>query len=101
MTSGDILPSKLLCKEVIRKEKIINGIIIPETAGKDPNISGTVSLIGANVLTLLSPARPILLNDKVLFNPHAPQRVRIDGDDFLLIDCKDILFYTTPEPQIT
>jgi co-chaperonin GroES (HSP10) len=97
MTTGDILPSKVLLKRFAKKEKVVGTIIIPETAGKDPNLSGSVCLIGSNVQSLLDTTRPLKINDTVLFNPHSCQTVRINDEDYLLADCKELLFYFTPE----
>ena len=98
MKSGNLLPSKILVKRIEKGETVTRaGLVILENANKDPNITALVNLIGDNVNTILSPSRPLNIGDQILFNPHAFQRVRIQEEDFLLVDCKDLLFYFTPE----
>jgi co-chaperonin GroES (HSP10) len=99
--SKNLLPSKILLKKIIKTEKVTqSGIIVPSTAGKDPNISGIVCLIGSGVATTLDPAKPLQIGDQCLFNPHAFQTVRIDENDYLLLDCREILCYFTPESSL-
>jgi co-chaperonin GroES (HSP10) len=99
ITEGNLLPSKILLERIIKTEQVSKGgIIVHSTAGKDPNISGLVCMFGSGVLASLDPAKPLKIGDKILFNPHSFQTVRIDEKDLLLLDCRDILFYITPEP---
>jgi co-chaperonin GroES (HSP10) len=99
--TGNLLPSKLLLRKIIKKEQVTqSGIIVPSMAGKDPNISGIVCLIGSGVASTLDPSKPLQINDQVLFNPHSFQTVRISEEDLLLLDCRDILYYFTPETVV-
>ena len=97
MTQGNLLPTKILVKRIEKKEKVTNsGILIPALAGKDPNIAGDIVLTGAG-----TEAVPMCVKegDRVLFNPHSFQTVRIDDVDYLLLDIRDVLYWFRPDTQ--
>ena len=88
-----ILATKVLVREYVKEEKkLASGIIIPQQAGKDPNIRGEVVLCGKGTTPLFMPVK---VGDTVFFNPHSPQRVRVEDVDYLVLDVKDILLYIT------
>ena len=92
--NGNILATKILCKEPPKVEaKTQSGIILP-SAVKTDQICGTVVLTGTGTPQI---DIPVKIGQKVLFSPHAPQKVSIEGEDYLLLDIRDVLFYFTPE----
>jgi co-chaperonin GroES (HSP10) len=97
MTQGNLLPTKILVKKIEKKEKVTtSGIFIPSTVGKDPNISGDVILTGTGTETVQMCVKE---GDRVLFNPHSFQTVRIDEVDYLLLDVRDVLYWFRPDTQ--
>jgi len=96
MTNSNILPTKILAKPVPKKEKVTKtGIIIAEVAQKDPNVSAEVVMVGTGVSKILESF--LLPGHIILFNPHSFQRVVVEEVEYMLIDCRDLLFYYTPE----
>jgi co-chaperonin GroES (HSP10) len=96
--NGQILATKILAKEIIKTEKLSKGgIIVPSNAGKDPNISAIVTLVGTGTPQI---EMCVQVGQTILFNPHSFQRVRIAEDDFLLLDVRDVLFYYWQEQSV-
>ena len=98
MTSGNLLPTKILVSEVIKKDKETkSGIIISATLQKEPNISGDVVLVGSG-----TPQNEMLVSvgDRILFNQHAFQRLNIDEKPYMLVDIRDVLFMYKPESSL-
>ena len=91
-----ILPTRVLIKPLEEKEKVTqSGIFIPSTV-KNPNTTGDVVLIGEKVLEMIS---PVVLNagERVVYPPHAFQRVLIKDEEFHLVDCNNIILIYSPE----
>ena len=90
LTEKKVLPTKLLVREPKKEEeKTKSGIIIPEIASRT-TCEGVVVLTGGGI-----PSLPMSVNagDNVLYSPHAAVRVKIEGDDFFLLNISDILLY--------
>ena len=98
MTGANVLPTKILVKAIEKKEKVTNsGIFIPEVADKSPNIVGDVILCGVGTPQV---EMSVKAGDRVLFNPHSFQKVRIEEVDYQLLDVRDVLFWFKPEPSL-
>lgn len=96
MIQGQILPSKVLAKRIAKKERVTNsGIIIAEVVQKDPNITAEVLMVGSGVTNILE--TELLAGQTILFSPHAFQRIAVQDEELILVDCRDILFFFTPE----
>jgi chaperonin GroES len=95
MTSGNVLPTKVLCKALVAKEeKTQSGIYIPTVAQKESTTTADVVLTGEG--TTLNPM-PVKVGDRILFSPHACQKITLDKTEYLLVDSRDILFYFVPD----
>ena len=86
MIQGNILPTKLLCKEVVKEKVSKGGILLPGTS-RDPEIVGEVLQIGS------SPLIEIKVGERVIFYPSSAQRFEIDGNPFMLVENRDVLFH--------
>jgi co-chaperonin GroES (HSP10) len=95
MINGNIGSTKVLLKEVVKKESTTKSGIIISAIAKDPQITGDIIQIGSAVLADPDGAR---VNERVLFYPHAAQRFNIGDEPVMLLDCKEILFRFTPAP---
>ena len=98
ITGANVLPTKILVRAIEKKEKVTNsGIFIPEVADKSPNIVGDVILCGTGTSQV---EMSVKAGDRVLFNPHSFQKVRIEEIDYQLLDVRDVLFWFKPEPVV-
>jgi len=90
LTEKRVLPTKLLVKEPKKEEKITgSGIIIPEIASR-VTCEGVVMLTGEGTSVL---PMSVSIGDSVLFSPHAAVKVKIDDDEFFLLNITDVLLY--------
>ena len=98
ITGANVLPTKVLVKALEKKEKSTqSGIIIPSSIIKDVNITADVILCGVGTPQI---EMSVKAGERVLFNPHAFQRVIIDDTEYGLIDVRDVLFWFIPEPVV-
>jgi co-chaperonin GroES (HSP10) len=92
MIQGSINPTKILVREVEKKEAVTkSGIILTNIAVKDPQICGEIAQLGSSV----PPEWKI--SERVLFYPHSAQKFRIDEDEVMLLDFNDVLFKYLPQ----
>jgi chaperonin GroES len=95
MTGSNVLPTKILVKKFEKPNRVTKtGILILKDVDKDPNITGDVILTGEGTDQV---KMVVKAGQRVLFNPHSFQRVRIEETEYLLVDVRDVLFYYTPE----
>ena len=89
--NGHILPTKVLAFEPPKQDKILSGgLILPSVAQKDPCIRAKVVKVGDG--TDLVPMC-VKEGQTIIFSPHVFQRVVIDGEEFKILDVRDVLFY--------
>jgi len=85
-----LLPTKLLIKKTKRVQKTTPaGIVIPDTAEEITSL-GTVVLCGKGTEAL---PMDVKVGDNVMFPPRAVIRVKIDDDDYWLLNLQDVLLY--------
>jgi len=95
--NGFILSTKILVKpEEIKEKTSAGGLILPNVR-KAPQISGVVIKRGevplTGTYTTVLPHNPINEGQTVLFYERSAQPVQIDGQDLLLLDFREVLFY--------
>lgn len=86
------LGEKVLVKRVTAEDKTAGGIVLPETAKEKPK-RGIVQAVGDGKL-LDSGKRSDLQvkkGDEVLFSSYAGTEIKVDGEEFLIMDEGDIL----------
>jgi len=86
------LGGKVLVKRLEAEEKTRGGIVLPDTAKEKPQ-KGTVLAVGDGKL-LDDGTRAVFQvkkGDRVLFTSYAGTEIKIDGEEYLLMDESDIL----------
>ncbi len=70
----------------------VGGIVIPDAAKEKPN-RGRVQSVGAGRLTEAGTVIPmdIKQNDIVLFGQLAGQKVKVDGEEYLILKEEDVI----------
>jgi len=70
----------------------VGGIVIPDAAKEKPN-RGRVQSVGAGRLTEAGTVIPmdIKKNDIVLFGQTAGQKVKVDGEEYLILKEDDVI----------
>jgi co-chaperonin GroES (HSP10) len=94
--NGHILPTKILAQERKKSDKITKAGILLSAAvtTKDPCITADVKLVGTGTPTIEMSVREGAV---VIFSPHSFQRVRVQDEDFMILDIRDVLFFYYPE----
>lgn len=86
------LGEKVLVKRLQAEEKTKGGIVLPDTAKEKPQ-QGTVLAVGDGKL-LDSGKRSefqVKNGDRVLFSSYAGTEIKVDGQEYMLMDESDIL----------
>jgi len=86
MNESKILPmgARVLIKPLDEEGKTASGLLLPETAKEKPQV-GLVVAIGDDEEIKLK------VNEKVLFAKYTGSEFKINGTDYLLMDCSDVL----------
>ncbi len=86
------LGDKIIIKRVDADEQTAGGIYLPDAAREKPK-RGTVKAIGTGKI-LDDGSRgemQVKKNDQVLFTSYAGTEVKVDGEEYLIMDESDIL----------
>jgi chaperonin GroES len=87
------LADKVLIKPTAKEEVTASGIVIPDTASKDRPQMGEVLAVGPGATTPEGKVLPmhVKVGQKVYFTKYGPTEVEVDGEDYLVVEEKDIL----------
>ncbi|MDY4889244.1 MAG: co-chaperone GroES [Sphaerochaetaceae bacterium] len=77
------LGERVLVKIEQLQEKTASGIIIPQTAQEKTQI-GLVAAVGSDV-------KSIKVGEKIMHDKYAGTSVKMDGDEYLILNIKDVL----------
>ncbi len=86
------LGDKVIVKRVEAEEKTAGGIVLPDTAKEKPK-RGIILAVGSGRF-LDDGTRSemqVKKDDEVLFTSYAGSEIRIDGEDYMIMDESDIL----------
>ena len=86
------LGEKVLIKRLEAEEKTKGGIVLPDTAKEKPQ-KGTVLAVGDGKLldTGKRAEFQVKKGDKVLFSSYAGSEIKVNGEEYMLMDESDIL----------
>ncbi len=77
------LGDRVLVKAVVEENKTVSGIIIPDSAKEKPN-RAEVKAVGDFV-------KSINVGDTIVYGKYAGTELALDGEDFLVLEVKDII----------
>jgi chaperonin GroES len=78
------LGARILVKPLEQESKTSSGLYIPETAKEKPQ-TGLVVAVGDDEDIKLK------VDDRIVFAKYTGTEFRLDGGEYLLIDCSDVL----------
>ena len=86
------LHDRVLVRRVKEEEKTRGGIIIPETAQEKPQ-EGEIVAIGPGARDEAGKLVPldVKVGDKILFGKWSGTEVKLDGEEYLIMQEKDVL----------
>jgi len=87
------LNDRLIVKALPKEEVTKSGIIIPETADKERPEQGEVIAVGPGKLKDDGNrvAMSVKVGDKIMFKKYAPDEVKIENEEYLVLSEYDIL----------
>jgi len=87
------LQDRIVVKPIESEEKTAGGIYLPDTAKEKP-IQGEVIAVGPGKFIESKGDRvppPLKTGDRVIFGKYAGTEVRIAGDEYKILEVKDVL----------
>ena len=78
------LGERVVIKALEQESKTASGLYIPETAKEKPQ-TGLVVAIGDSEEIKLN------VGDKVLFAKYSGTEIKLDNEDYILMECNDVL----------
>jgi len=86
------LGDKVLVKRIEAESMTAGGIVLPETAKEKPK-RGRVQAVGDGKMLDTGERSKMQLkkNDEVIFTSYAGTEIKIDGEEFLILDESDVL----------
>ncbi len=86
------LNEKIVVKRLEAEEKTKGGIVLPDTAKEKPKEGVVISLGNGKLLDSGERAKfQVKEKDKVLFSSYAGTEVKIDGQEYLIMNEDDVL----------
>jgi len=79
------LGERLLIKPIIEEKKTAGGIVLPDAAKEKP-MKAEIVEVGK-----LSEDCTLKVGDKVIYNKYSGTEIKIDEEDYIIIDVNDIL----------
>ncbi len=91
------LGDRLIVKAISEDEVTKAGIILPDTVDKEKPERGTVISIGPGKMMDDGKRMPmdVKVGDTVIFKKYAPDEVKIDGTEYLILSESDIMAIIT------
>jgi len=86
------LGDKVLVRRVEAEEVTAGGIVLPDTAKEKPK-RGKVEAVGQGRLLENGQRSPLQIKkgDEVLFSSYAGTEIKLDGEEYLILDESDVL----------
>jgi len=86
------LGEKVLVKRLEAEERTKGGIVLPDTAREKPKRGRVISVGDGKLLDDGSRSKmQVKKGDEVLFSSYAGTEIKLDGDEYLVMDQSDIL----------
>jgi len=83
----------IIVKAISKEETSVSGIIIPDTIDKERSERGEVIAVGPGreLEGGKRSSMDVAVGNKILFKKYAPDEVKIDGQEFLIIRAEDVM----------
>jgi chaperonin GroES len=90
------LGDRVVVRRVVQPSHSPGGILIPDSA-KRKSIEGCVIAVGSG--PRLGPLN-VNVGDRVVFGPHAGTEIRVDGEEFVMLEASDLLAVNADPPKV-
>lgn len=87
------LGDRVIVKPIAKDETTASGIVLPDTVDKEKPEQGEVIAVGQGRVLDNGNLAPmnIKVGDKVMFKKYSPDEIKLEGEDVLIIEERDIL----------
>ncbi len=86
------LHDRVIVKPLKEDEKTKSGIILPDTSKEKPERGEVVAVGPGRLLDNGSRASmTVKVGDRILFKKYSPDEVKVDGQEYLILDEREIL----------
>lgn len=87
------LSDRVVVKPLAGTETTKSGIVIPDTVEKEKPEKGEVIAVGPGKLLENGSRAPMSVKpgDKVMFKKYSPDEVKVDGQEYLVLEESDII----------
>jgi chaperonin GroES len=85
------LNDRVVVKPLDAEEKTASGIVIPDTAKEKPAEGEIIAVGPGKVDDGKRISLEVKVGDRVLYSKYAPQEVKVDGEQLLILREEDIL----------
>jgi len=87
------LGNRVILKPLKQEEKTASGIILPDTVEKEKSEKGEVIAVGPGKVLDNGErlSMSVEVGNKVLFKKYSEENVKIDNEEYLVVDENDIL----------
>ena len=87
------LRDNVIIKPIPEEQKTASGIVLPDTAEKEKPEQGEVIAVGPGRIAEDGKLIKININigDKVLFTKYAPNEIKVNGEELLVVKEEDVL----------
>ncbi len=87
------LADTIFVQEISEEEKTKSGIVLPDTAEKERPQKGKVVFVGPGRVDENGKRIPMEIKkgDIVLFKKYAPDEIKVEGKEYLVIKADDVL----------
>ncbi len=83
----------IVVKKTSNEEKTKSGIVLPDTIDKEKPQQGEVISVGSGKILEngTKSQMEVSVGDKVLFRKYAPDEIKIDGEEYLVMTQSDVI----------
>ena len=83
----------IVVKRIEEKETTKSGIVLPDTIDKEKPQKGEVVAVGDGKISENGEKIPMQVKtgDKILFRKYAPDEIKIDGEEYLVMTQSDVI----------
>ncbi|MCD4694278.1 co-chaperone GroES [bacterium] len=87
------LHDNVVVKPIVEEESTKSGIVLPDTIDKEKPEKGEIVEIGPGKMLKSGERVPMSVKkgDKIIFKKYSPEEIKIDNEEYLIINESDIL----------
>lgn len=85
------LSDRVVLIKIEHEKKTASGIVLGDASKEKPHLGKVVAVGPGRIEKGVHVPLEIKEGDKVIYKPYAPTEVKLDGQEYLIVEAKDIL----------